>query len=81
MRLIIAFVVIGSLAAGPHRMFAAEQSSNGKCTELTALRLPDVKVTESVAVAAASSGPDSRGALSRDRRHRHRDPVLAPPAR
>ena len=56
MRIIIAFVIIGSLVTGTHRMFAAEQSSNGKCTELTALRLPDVKVTESVAVAAASSG-------------------------
>ena len=57
MRHIIALVVISSLAAGTHRMLAAEQSSNGKCAELTSLRLPDVKVSEAVAVPAASTGP------------------------
>src|SRR5215203_4215340 len=32
-------------------------SSNGKCAELTSLRLPDVKVSEAVAVPAAATGP------------------------
>jgi hypothetical protein len=36
-------------------------SSNGKCAELTSLRLPDVKVSEAVAVPAAATGPIRAG--------------------
>jgi feruloyl esterase len=57
MRTIIALVVVGTLVAGTHRMLAAGQSSNGKCADLMSLRLPDLKVSEAVAVPAASTGP------------------------
>jgi hypothetical protein len=57
MRTIIVFVALGALATGTHRLIAAEQSANGKCSELTGLRLPDLKITEAAAVPAASSGP------------------------
>ncbi len=56
MRTIIALVVVGTLAVGTHRMLAAGQSSNGKCADLMSLRLPDLKVSEAVAVPAASTG-------------------------
>ena len=72
MRTIIALVVVGTLAAGTHRMLAAGQSSNGKCADLMSLRLPDLKMSEAVAVPAASSRSDSCGALPRDRRDRRR---------
>ena len=57
MRTIIVVLALGLLAIGTHRLIAAEQSSNGKCAELTSLRLPDVTVSEAAAVPAASSGP------------------------
>jgi hypothetical protein len=50
MRTITALIVISALAAGTHRMLAAGQSSSGKCVDLTSLRLPDLKVSEAVAV-------------------------------
>jgi feruloyl esterase len=57
MRTIIALVVVGALAAGTHRVVAAGQSSSGTCADLMSLRLPDLKVSEAVAVPAASTGP------------------------
>ena len=56
-RFVVAGISIACLlSAGRQLISAGGQASPSRCAQLTALRLPDVKISEAVAVAAATTG-------------------------
>jgi feruloyl esterase len=55
-RALVVIITCVTLAAATERLLGAAQSERRGCSELTTLRLPDIRIDEAVAVPAASSG-------------------------
>ena len=55
-RSLVVIIACVTLGAATERLLGAGQSERRGCSELTMLRLPDIRVDEAVAVPAASSG-------------------------
>ena len=56
-RLVAGMAIVCLLPAGQQILGAAGQTARAGCAQLTTLRLPDVKISEAVAVPAADAGP------------------------